>query len=80
MYNNLEHRTLSELIGMYMTPNMIDSNFAYENILVYNIQRQNLSTTTRSDYYLQPDVKVRTRKFQEETSIGHVSSKYFDGT
>ena len=65
---------------MPLTPYMVDSNFVYENVLVYNIQRQNLLTTTRSNYYLQHRNKVRIRKFQEETPIGHIASNYFDGT
>ena len=47
MYNDKEHRTLSDLIGLPLSPNDVDSNYVYENILVYSIQKQNLLTTTR---------------------------------
>ena len=81
-YNDREHKGLSELIGKPVSPNIVDSNYVYENILVYNIQKQNLLTSSRPGYYLRPGDKVRIRKFdKEENPIGHSGvSKYFAGT
>ena len=63
-YNNKEHKGLSDIIGIPVSPNIVDSNYVYENILVYNIQKRNLITTTRPGYYLNPGDKVRVRKFR----------------
>ena len=65
---------------MPMTPNVVDSNYIYENVLVYNLQRMNLMVRNAPDYYLQPDDKVRIHKIKKEKAMEKVDSNYFDGT
>ena len=80
LYNDSIHKGLSNLIGMPVTPNMVDSNYFFENILVYNIQRQNLLTSTRKGYYLRPGDKVRVYRHRKNKALTYLESNYFDGT
>ena len=57
-YNNSVHGTLSKILGINVTPNMVDADISLETAIVKHLRRQNFLMENNPDYAVSKTVRV----------------------
>ena len=71
-YNNSPHKTLSDIVGRPITPNMVDDNERLEDYIVWTRMRDNMKTKFKDDFDI---VGRNVRCLNESSKFDKVKTK-----
>ncbi len=75
-YNNSPHKTLSDIVGRPITPNMVDDNERLEDYIVWTRMRDNIKTKFKDDFDI---VGRNVRCLNESSKFDKVKTKLLPG-
>ena len=75
-YNNSPHKTLSDIVGRPITPNMVDDDERLEDYIVWTRMRENMKTKLQDDFDI---VGQNVRCLNESSKFDKVKMKLLPG-
>ena len=75
-YNNSPHKTLSDIVGRPITPNMVDNDERLEDYIVWTRMRENMKTKLQDDFDI---VGQNVRCLNESSKFDKVKMKLLPG-
>ena len=75
-YNNSPHKTLSDIVGKPITPNMVDNDERLEDYIVWTRMRDNMETKFKDDFDI---VGRNVRCLNESSKFDKVKTKLLPG-